>query len=118
MVIVDTSVWIQHLNKGDKVLTYLLEKGEAAVHDYVLGELAAGNLKNRTFILRLLQDLHRINPITLEEFLIFTEKFKLNGNGLAFIDINLLAGSKLTGYPLFTYDKKLKSAALKLNLNY
>jgi hypothetical protein len=118
MIIVDTSVWIQHLNKGDEILTNLLEKGEVAVHDYVLGELASGNIKNRTQFLNLLQDLHRITSITIEEFLIFTEKFNLNGMGLAFVDINLLASAKLSGYPIFTYDKNLKSVAKMLNLNY
>ena len=118
MVIVDTSVWINHFRKGEKTLTSLLNKGEVALHNFIIGELACGNLNNRGTILSLLQDLHRVDCITIDEYLIFIEKFNLNGKGLGFVDINLLASARLSGYPLFTYDKKLLTAANELHLNF
>ena len=118
MVIVDTSVWINHFTKGENVLTSLLNKGKVVIHDFIIGELACGNLSNRGKILSLLQDLNRVNPITIEEYLIFIEKFNLNGRGLGFVDINLLASAKISGYSLYTFDKKLFTTAKELHLNF
>ncbi len=118
MVLVDTSVWINLFRKGDKTLTALLENGMVAVHDFVLGELACGNISNRTEILKFLRDLPVVGPVTIDEYLKFIEIYSLSGSGLGFADINLLASSKLSGYPLFTYDKKLKVVADKLNLSF
>lgn len=118
MVIVDTSVWISHFKKGENILTSLLNKGEVALHDFIIGELACGSLNKRGTILSLLQDLHRVDTITIVEYLIFIEKFNLNGKGLGFVDINLLASAKISGYPLYTFDKKLFTTAKELHLNF
>jgi len=118
MVIVDTSVWINHFKKGENILISLLNNGGVALHDFILGELACGNLKDRRKILSLLQDLHRVETITIAEYLIFIEKFKLNGKGLGFVDINLLASAKISGYSLYTFDKKLLTTAKELHLNF
>ena len=118
MVLVDTSVWINLFRKGDKTLVSLLDGGVVATHDFILGELACGNISNRVEILKFLQDLPRLGPITIDEYLKFIELHKLGGLGLGFVDINLLASSKLSGYPLFTYDKKLKLVADDLNLSF
>jgi predicted nucleic acid-binding protein len=118
MVIVDTSVWINLFRRGDRVLSLLLEGGMVVIHDYILGELACGNISNRAEILKFLQDLPGVGSVTINELLSFIENYSLNSKGLGFVDINLLASSKLSGYPLFTYDKKLISVAELLNLNF
>lgn len=57
MVLVDTSVWVDHLRKGNHRLVELLEEGLVCCHPFVIGEIACGSLKNRKEILSLLRDL-------------------------------------------------------------
>ncbi len=118
MVLVDTSVWISHFRKGDKILDSLLREGKAAVHEFVIGELACGTFKNYDEILSLINNLHRSKKAAIEECLLFIRLNKLNGKGIGFVDVHLLASSKLSGYPLFTYDKKLFAAAKQLEISY
>lgn len=117
MVIVDTSVWINHLNSNDKILINLLEKGKVVTHEFILGELASGTIRNRGTILSLLMDLPRVGTVSLEEFLIFIDNFNINGIGLSIIDINILASAKMFGSRIFTYDKKLLKTAQTLNMD-
>ncbi|OYV75037.1 MAG: hypothetical protein B7Z66_14430 [Chromatiales bacterium 21-64-14] len=51
MILVDTSVWVDHLRAGDAELAALLNGSEVLMHPCVLGELACGNLRNRTEVL-------------------------------------------------------------------
>ncbi len=73
MVLVDTSVWIDHLRSGDPHLSALLEQGSVAIHDFVIGEIACGNLKNRQGILSLLAVLPKCEPATFDEVLFFID---------------------------------------------
>ena len=118
MVLVDTSVWINHLRDGDRHLEKLLLNGEAVCHTYVIGELACGNLKNRREILSLLQALPLMPIVDFSEYLFFIEQHQLNGKGIGFVDIHLLASSKLGQVPLWTVDKKLEAASADLDLKY
>ena len=118
MVLVDTSVWVKHFQEGDLRLQELLSDAEIASHPFVIGELACGNIKNRGEILSLLQSLPIAQPIDLAEFLYFVEENGLMGTGIGFIDIHLLASAKLSGIPLWTFDKKLRAAAMKLDVAY
>ena len=54
MILVDTSVWVDHLRDGAPALAVVLEQGRVLMHPFVLGELACGNLKNRGEVLGLL----------------------------------------------------------------
>ena len=116
MVLVDTSVWVNHLRKGDIQLEELLLEGEVVCHPFVIGELACGNIKNRSEILILLQDLPKAPTIDLTEYLYFIEQNHLSGTGIGFVDVHLLASSKLSGIPLWTNDKRLKETALELKV--
>ncbi|MDF7799865.1 PIN domain-containing protein [Pontiellaceae bacterium B1224] len=116
MVLVDTSIWIDHLNSGNKQLTELLHGGKAAIHPFIIGELACGNLKNRKEIISLLHALPHIKKADDDEILFFIEKHKLMGQGIGLIDIHLLASCKLEKVKLLTRDKRLKQAGQKLNL--
>ncbi len=116
MVLVDTSIWIDHLNDGNKKLTALLNDGEAAIHPYVIGELACGNLKNRKEIISLLHALPHLDKASDDEVLFFIEKHKLMGLGVGLIDIHLLASCKLGKTRLLTKDKRLRAASRKLNV--
>ena len=118
MVLVDTSIWVNHLRRGDIQLEELLLNGEVVCHPFVIGELACGNIKNRYEILTLLQSLPETPTIDLAEYLYFIEQNHLSGIGIGFVDVHLLASAKLSGIPLWTNDKRLKETAIKLKVFY
>ena len=118
MVIVDTSIWITHLRQGSRQLEKLLMDAEVMCHPFIIGELACGNLKNRNEIISLLQSLPMAPTIEFDEFLLFIDRNHLMGKGVGFVDVHLLASAKLTGIPLWTADKRLRSAADQLELTF
>ncbi len=111
MVLVDTSVWIQHLRYGNVGLETLLNDSSVACHPFVIGELACGNLSNRAEILTLLEALPVATLVEHEEVLQFIEDNRLMGKGLGYIDMHLVASALLTNVPLWTRDKKLNTSA-------
>jgi predicted nucleic acid-binding protein len=118
MILIDTSMWVDHLCKGNSQVENLLLDAEVACHPFIIGELACGNLKNRSEILTLLQALPMTPSIDLDEYLFFIEQNRLHGIGIGFVDIHLLASSKLANSPLWTAGKKLKAAAGNLGLSF
>ncbi len=111
MVLVDTSVWVSHLRETHAGLVDLLNDGEVACHPFIVGELACGNLKNRTIILSLLEVLPMTFLVEHEEVLAFIESHGLMGKGLGCVDVHLLASTVLAGLSIWTFDKKLEQAA-------
>jgi predicted nucleic acid-binding protein len=118
MVITDTSIWVTHLRQGSRQLEKLLIDAEVMCHPFIIGELACGNLNNRNEIISLLQSLPMAPTIEFDEFIFFVERNRLMGIGIGFVDVHLLASAQLIGIPLWTADKRLKSAATKLDLAY
>jgi len=118
MVLVDTSVWVAHLREGNTGLEALLSDGLAVCHPFIIGELACGNLKNRTAILSLLQALPSAAQVEHEEVMLFIEIKHLMGKGLGYIDVHLLASAVLSNFPLWTIDKRLNGIAMLLNMSY
>lgn len=116
MVLVDTSVWIDHFRTASSKLAGLLEDGEVAIHPFVVGELACGNLANRKEILSLLHSLPAVQTVEDDELLYFIEQHSLAGRGLGLIDIHLLASSKIAAHPFWTKDKRLTAAAEELGI--
>ena len=118
MVLVDTSIWVTHLRQGSRQLEKLLMDAEVMCHPFIIGELACGNLKNRNEIISLLQSLPMAPTIEFDEFLFFIDRNHLTGKGVGFVDVHLLASAQLTGIPLWTADKRLKSSADQLKLAF
>ncbi len=118
MVLVDTSIWINHLRDGDRHLEKLLFDGDVLCHPHIIGELACGNLKNRKEIIGLFQSLPVAPVVEFQEFLYFIEQNKLSGRGIGVVDIQLLASTQLGQVPLWTADKRLKAVAADLDLSY
>ena len=118
MVLADTSIWVDHLRKGNRHLEGLLLDAEVVCHPFVVGELACGNIKNRSEILSLLQALPATPAIDLTEYLYFVEQNHLQGSGIGFVDVHLLASAKLSWIPLWTTDKRLREAAVRMNISY
>jgi len=116
MVLVDTSVWVHHLRSANPTLKSLLNEGNVLCHPFIIGELACGNLKNRSEVLSLLQLLPAAKQATREEVMQFIESERLMGKGLGYIDIHLLASAALTAASLWTHDKKLQKTADKIGI--
>ena len=111
MILVDTSIWIDHLRSGSPELTTLLQDGVVCTHDFVIGELACGNLRNRTEVLGLLQSLPRLAAATADEVMFFIEQKQLMGRGVGYVDAHLLAAAVMHGARLWTKDRRLKTIA-------
>jgi predicted nucleic acid-binding protein len=119
MILVDTSVWIDHLCAGDQNLVTLLDSSQVLTHPFVIGELACGNLHKRDNVLRLLDDLPQAPVASHEEVLHFIESNKLMGQGVGYIDTHLLASAALADTALiWTRDQRLQKIARKLELAF
>jgi predicted nucleic acid-binding protein len=116
MILVDTSVWVDHLRYGNPRLASLLEEGAVVCHPFVIGELACGNLPDRTATLSRLHDLPRTGVASQDEVMSLIDIHRLMGMGLGFIDVHLLASARLAGIRLWTRDLQLKKAAAALDV--
>jgi predicted nucleic acid-binding protein len=111
VILVDTSIWIDHLRSGSPALAALLQNESVCTHDFVIGELACGNLRNRAEVLGLLQSLPRVSAATEDETLFFIEQQQLMGRGIGYIDAHLLAAAVIRNIPIWTKDKRLMAIA-------
>jgi len=116
MVLVDTSVWIAHFRKSDSKLKHLLMNADVACHDFIIGELACGHLKDRDEIIILLKSLPRTEKAEHIEILHFIDSHQLMGLGLGLVDIHILASAVLSRTPLWTLDKNLQKVSRKLDV--
>lgn len=118
MIIVDTSVWIDHFQKSNPQLSAELNVGNVLAHPFVIGEIACGNVRNRVVILTSLQALAWANVASPTEILVFIERHKIMGKGIGYVDAHLLASTLLTkGASLWTRDRKLLEVAGQLNVS-
>jgi len=118
MLLVDTSVWVNHFRHGDPQLAQSLEDGLVLMHPFILGEIACGNLQKRTQVLSDLQTLPLATSAENSEALLLAERHKLYGSGLSWIDVHLLASALLSHCRLWTLDARLARAATHLRLRY
>jgi predicted nucleic acid-binding protein len=117
VILVDTSVWVDHLRSGDTALEDFLDGGRVLVHPFVIGELALGNLRQRDLVLGALSDLPQASVATDQEVLHFIGRRSLSGLGVGYVDAHLLAAVRLTeGASLWTRDKRLHRVADQMGL--
>ena len=116
MILVDTSVWVEHLRHGVPRLAALLQEGEVLIHPWVIGELACGNLRNRQQVLDLLQGLPMATVASDAEVLLLIGRELLMGRGIGYIDAHLLASARLSHCRLWTQDRRLAAVALEQGL--
>ena len=117
MILVDTSVWINHLREGNKLLSEHLSIGEVAGHPLIIGELACGHLHRRKEILALLHAFPTVERVADDEILFFIEKHRLFGRGFGLIDLHLLGSCSITPATLWTtLDGKLQKVAKELGI--
>lgn len=116
-VLVDTSVWIDHLRNKDEQLISLLNQNRVLMHPIIRGELACGYLHNRDQLLNLLKNLPHVSEATHDEALFCLEQHKLMAKGIGFVDLHLLASTLLAkGSLLWTRDRRLQILARSLNV--
>jgi predicted nucleic acid-binding protein len=119
VILVDTSVWVDHFRRGDARLVDLLERANVIMHPFVVGELACGSLHDRESILELLQDLPAVAVAEGDEVLGFIERHVLHGKDVGYVDVHLLASVALTeGVKIWTRDRKLRLVAEMLGCAY
>ena len=119
MVLVDPSVWIDHLRGNDLLLVSLLLQNSVLSHPFVRGELALGNLRQRDTILAALDNLPQAPPVFVNEINYFIETHSLYGLGIGLIDAHLLASTQLIGnVRIWTRDKRLLGVTRRLNLAF
>ncbi|TAN64580.1 MAG: type II toxin-antitoxin system VapC family toxin [Methylobacter sp.] len=117
MVLVDTSVWIDHLRNREPLLVKLLQSNNVLGHPFVRGELALGNLPQRQTILGLLDNLPQAPVVFADEINPFIEAHTLFGVGIGFIDVHLLGSAQLAiNAKLWTRDKRLLAVASQFSL--
>jgi predicted nucleic acid-binding protein len=118
VILVDSSVWVDHLCASDQTLVRLLENGQVLVHPFVIGELALGYIRQRSKLLAALQDLPQAGVASDHEVLRFIERHELFGLGIGYVDVHLLAAVRLTPPAvLWTRDKRLLSVASHLGIS-
>lgn len=118
MILVDTSIWIDHLRRGDRHLALRLEAGEVVCHPFVIGELACGSLTRRHAILELLHALPRTRQAEHDEILAFIDDRRLHGSGIGLIDAHILWASVNEPHVLWTRDARLRRLAARLGVAF
>jgi len=118
VILVDTSVWINHFRVSSRLLAQLLDLEQVWIHPLVVGELACGNLANRKEIISLLHALPLAPRLEDAEILFFIERHRLMGRGLGLIDLHLLAAAMIGNASLWTADQRLRTAAGELGLDF
>lgn len=117
MILVDSSVWIDHLRNGNPWLSRLLEQGQVVTHEFVIGELACGRLRERQQFLWLLGSLPLMRAAEHREVLDFIEAHNLSACGLGWVDLHLLSATMLNSQTIWSMDKQLTKQARALGVS-
>lgn len=119
MILVDTSIWIDHLRSGDVHLAARLNEGRVSMHPHVLGEIALGSLRNRPEVLGAMSDLPQVTVATEHEVFCLISDHALFGLGIGYTDAHLLAAAMLSpGTRLWTRDRRLRAVSSRLGFAY
>ncbi len=115
MILVDTSIWVDHLRTGHSTLVRMLEDGVVLGHPWIVGELALCHLSQRHEVIRLLGNLPQATVATDEEIMTLIDRHRLYGVGIGYVDAQVLAATQLTAdAALWTGDRRLAVAASRL----
>jgi predicted nucleic acid-binding protein len=118
VILVDTSVWVEHLRRGNARLAGLLDQGQVACHPFVIGELMLGTFKNRTEVLDLLAELPAAQVVRHEDALTLVTQRALFGKGLGWVDVHLVSSALVERVPFWTLDRRLAAVARALNAGW
>jgi predicted nucleic acid-binding protein len=119
MIVVDSSIWIDHFHVGDERISVLIDAEAALVHPFVYGEILLGSLRDRAGVAEYLGDLPEAQPAEQEEVIYLLGRYRLFSRGIGFVDLHLLASTLLRrGARLWTRDKRLLAVAEELGIAY
>jgi predicted nucleic acid-binding protein len=119
VILVDTSVWVDHLRAVDDALAEMLDAGRVLAHPFVTGELALSDLRHRQTVIEALEGLPAANVATHGEVMEFIEGAALFGCGVGYVDVHLLAAVRLTpDARLWTRDRRLAALAAELGVAF
>lgn len=116
MILVDTSVWADHLCAADADLSALLGRGGVVVHPFVIEELACGYLPLRNEFLKMLHKLPQAPPASHHEVLALIANHKVYETGLGSVDVHIIASAMLGKIRIWSRDKALAREAVRLDL--
>lgn len=117
MILVDSSVWIDHLRQSDAEMAVLLDDHNVLIHPFVIGEIALGHLRHRQRILEALAELPEAIIAMDYEVMRLIEGHELHGLGIGYVDAHLIASARLTpAARLWTRDRRLRDAAARVGL--
>lgn len=119
MILADSTIWIDHLRKPIEQFMYLLDDEQIVIHPFIIGEVALGSHRDRARLISRLQKLVQVRVARPETVMALIEVEQLYGQGMGFVDANLLASARLTpGIQIWTRDKRLHSLAGRLDLAF
>jgi predicted nucleic acid-binding protein len=117
MILADTSIWVDHIRSENSEILMLTQADQLVTHPYVIGELAMGNIQNRSTLIADMNDLVTLLPVRHAEVMSFIETRQLYGTGLQYVDVHLLASAlATTDCVLWTRDKRLHAVAERLGV--
>jgi predicted nucleic acid-binding protein len=117
VILVDTSVWVDHLYARDPGMLNLLQARQVVTHAFVIGEIAMGHLTDRAIVLYSFAQLRSATRAADDEVLAVVDRHRLHGTGIGFVDAHLLVATMLTSHcSLWTRDKRLRAQAERLGL--
>ncbi len=117
MVLADTSIWTDHIRSPSPELSDRLAVGEVLMHPFIVGELALGNLPDRSRFLADLLEMPKAEPADDREVLAMVEMNGLTGRGIGWVDVHLIASARLRpGTVLWTRDKRMFAVSRELGL--
>ncbi len=116
MILVDTSVWAEHIRSGVPALQVALEQGEVAMHDFVVGELLLGHIKRGATFMLMLDLLARVPTCEHAEVEALVRSARLEATGIGWVDAHLIASCRLAGTSLWTLDRAQRSAAARASI--
>lgn len=118
MILVDTSVWADHLRRGNAALATLLDQAEVVTHPFVISEIALGTPSRRSEVIGLLGELPAARLASHDEVLDLVERRALAGTGIGWVDAHLLASALIEHAPLWTLDRRLAKTAAGLAIGW
>ncbi len=117
MILVDSSIWVDHFRRNNEILSDLLSRHQLLGHPFILGEIMMGNPENRVSIFEALSDLPQARIAENDEVMRFVERNKIYGSGVGYIDAHLLASVRLMPRSsIWTTDRRMALVAERLGI--
>ena len=117
MILVDTSIWIDHLRNPEPKLQDLLQNDEVVNHPLVRLELALGSIANRDKVLADLARLPQVQIAQTDELFALVETRRLYRRGVGVTDLHLVASALFDrSISIWTRDRRLGDVADELGI--